>query len=105
MERKPPKNLKKAGKDFWRKIVSDYELGEHHFRLLEGACQCLDRIESARAEVEKVGEYYVDRFGQPKEHPGLAAERNQKVLFARLMRELCLDGVEPPENRPPGLYD
>jgi phage terminase small subunit len=101
---KPPKSLEKARKSFWNKIVSTYELGEHHFRLLEADCQCLDRIESARAEVAKTGQYYKDRWKQPKEHPGIAAERNQKVLFARLMRELCLDAVETAENRPPELY-
>jgi hypothetical protein len=101
---KSPKSLGRDGRAFWVKIVSSYELGEHHFRLLEQACQCLDHITTARAEVEKVGEYFTDRWLQPKEHPALVAERNQKVLFARLMRELCLDGVEPAESRPPRTY-
>lgn len=103
-EPKPPKSLGRDGRAFWSKIVGGYELGEHHFRLLEQACQCLDRMASARAEVAKSGEFYTDRWLQPKEHPALVAERNQKVLFARLMRELCLDGVEPVENRPPRTY-
>jgi len=101
---KAPKTLGRDGRAFWAKIVAGYELQEHHFRLLEGACQCLDRISTARAEVAKMGEYFIDRWAQPKEHPGLVAERNQKVLFARLMRELCLDGVEAVESRPPRTY-
>ena len=46
-----------------------------------------------------------DRFGKPKTHPALAVEKDNKIIFARLMRELNLD-IEPPGNtgRPPGLY-
>ena len=48
------------------------------------------------------GCYYVDRFGAPKSHPALSDERNGRVTFARLLRELNLS-EEAPETRLPGL--
>jgi hypothetical protein len=96
--------LSRKARAFQSKVEKTYTLEAHHKLLLQSACGCLDRIDSARSEVAKAGEYYVDRWGQPREHPGLKVERDQKILFARLMRELCLDGVEPGEVRPPRTY-
>jgi P27 family predicted phage terminase small subunit len=101
---KPPDHLKFNDRKFWRGVLRDYEITEHHdLKLLAEACSCIDRIDEARQEIEKVGSYYIDRFGQPKEHPGQRTERDNKILLARLLRELCLD-IEPPASRPPGLY-
>lgn len=99
-----PSHLKKGGRKFWKKVLNDFEIEDgHHLMLLENACQCLDRIDEAQAEIEKEGAYFTDRFGQPKEHPAHKTERDNKILFARLVRELNLD-IEPPrESRPPSL--
>ncbi|MFC1886061.1 P27 family phage terminase small subunit [Thermodesulfobacteriota bacterium] len=103
--KKAPKHLKKQGRKFWKSVLSDFVLKDsHHLVIFENACQCLDRIDEAQAEIKVQGAYYTDRFGQPKEHPAHKTERDNKILFARLLRELNLD-IEPlKENRPPALY-
>ena len=103
--KKPPKELKASGRRFWRKVNADFDLVEfHHYELLKQCCFCLDRIEMARNEVEKDGKAFIlDRFGQLREHPALKVEKDNRILFVRVARELGLDLVTP-ENRPPGLY-
>ena len=101
---RPPKHLKREGRKFWKGVLSDYEITEtHDLKLLAEACHCIDRIAEARAEIEKAGAYFIDRWKQPKPHPGHATEQANKTLLARLLRELQLD-LEPPENRAPGRY-
>ena len=105
---KAPKSLqpKGDGRSFWRQILADYELNEPQDRTrLECACQCLDRIKSARQVVETEGEYYIDRFGQPKAHPAIGVERDQKVLFCRIIREMRLDIEQPDDTRLPRNFN
>jgi phage terminase small subunit len=105
-----PKNLtdslSKSSKKFFTKILNNYELEDHHLEILSQACHCLDRIEESRLQIKKDGDYILDRFGILKPHPALKTEEKNKVIFARLIRELGLD-IEPGSNelgRPPGLY-
>ena len=98
--------LSKRAKRFFTKILNNYELEDHHLEILSQACHCLDRIEEARQKIEKDGDYILDRFGILKPHPALKTEEKNKVIFARLIRELGLD-IEPGSGeigRPPGLY-
>lgn len=102
---KIPKHLGSVGKKFWRKMMEEREFTQtHHFELLAQACKCLDRVAEAREELDRVGSYYKDRWGTPHQHPALKGEQSNKILFARLMRELNLDIEQPEEPRPPALY-
>lgn len=94
---KPPKHLSKESKKFWKQIAKQYVLEDHHLKLLQSCCECWDRILDARAEIEKKGPYYTDRFGQPKEHPGHKTERENKALFGRLLKQLGLDIEQRPD--------
>ncbi len=97
-----PKHLRVATKKWIRQILADYELESQHVKILIQAGECWDRILLARETVEKNGAYYTDRFGSPKCHPALSEERNNRVVFSRLIRELNLsEGL--PETRLPGL--
>ena len=99
---KPPKHLKAATKRWWGGVADDYELEPHHLRLLSLAAESWDRCQEARAAIDKNGITYTDRFGSPKARPEIAIERDNRIAFARLLRELALD-VDPPaeSNRPP----
>jgi hypothetical protein len=45
---------------------------------------------------------YVDRFQQPRARPEISIERDSRIAFARLVRELALDLAPPDEpGRPP----
>lgn len=103
--KRAPTYLGENGRKFWNKTLKDFDLVDaHDLQRLEHGCHCLDRITEARAEIEKEGAYFVDRFGQPKEHPSQKVERDNKILFCRIIRELGLDLETPPDPRPPRQY-
>ena len=99
-----PDYLREDTREWAQEILTEFELGDHHIKILILACEALDRISEAREVIAKEGAYYKDRFGKPKTHPALAVEKDNKIIFARLMRELCLDIEAPGDTgRPPGL--
>ncbi len=98
-----PKYLAPATRKWWLEVVRTYELESHHLRLLTAACQAWDRAEQAREILAAQGVTFVDRWGQPKTRPEVAIERDSRIGFARLLRELALDVDAPPESRPPGI--
>jgi len=103
---KAPNYLSKKAKDFFNNILELYEFEDHHIKTLILAADCLDRIEEARAYVKKEGPYYKDRFRQPRPNPALKTIEQNKIIFARLIRELNLDIDEPNREigRPPRQY-
>jgi phage terminase small subunit len=101
---KPPSHLTPASKSWWQVVVENFELEPHHLKLLQAAAESWDRLQSARAVLDKEGISYLDRFGAPRARPEVAVERDAKIAFARLVRELRLDDIPPPEAaRPPAL--
>jgi phage terminase small subunit len=99
----PPKHLRPDTAAWFAGIVAEYELDSHHLRLLTKACEAWDRSEQAREAVAKLGMTYEDRFGAPRARPEIAIERDSRLAFARLVRELGLDVAPPAESRPNAL--
>lgn len=101
---KAPEHLEPATAAWWRSVCTDYLLEPHHVRLLTLAGESWDRCAAAREALDKYGITYQDRFAAPRARPEVAIERDCRLAFARLLRELDLD-VEPPAEgrRPPGL--
>lgn len=100
---KAPEYLEEKTRIWWELVNKEYELEEHHIRLLTLAAEAFDRCQQAREILAKEGLTYLDRFKQPRARPEVAIERDCRIAFARLIRELCLD-VEPPEEaRPPRM--
>jgi P27 family predicted phage terminase small subunit len=97
----PPSHLREATRDWWKRVSQEYDLEEHHLRLLTLAAEAYDRCEQARQILAEAGPVYQDRFGQPRAHPMLAVERDSRLAFARLLREMCLDLEPIPEARKP----
>ncbi|MCF6113876.1 hypothetical protein [Mesorhizobium muleiense] len=103
---KPPAHLSPAARKFFRGVVEDYSLSEHHIKLLVLACEALDRGEQARITIADQGVVFTDRFGCPRAHPCVAIERDSRTAYARLLRELALDfGEDDDVARPPALAD
>jgi phage terminase small subunit len=101
----PPPHLTPETADWWRTIVADYDLEPHHLKLLEAAADAWDRMVQARATVLADG-LMVEGDRGPKQHPCVAIERDARVAFARLLRELDLDAPVPapgPYHPPPML--
>jgi hypothetical protein len=85
-------------------VVADFDLDPHHLRLLRLACEAWDRGQEAREALAEHGSIYEDRFGQPRARPEVAIERDARISFARMLRELALDVDGPAEDgRPPRL--
>lgn len=95
-----PRHLSREAREWWATVVRDYDLEPHHLKLLQAAAETWDRLQDARKAIAKHGTTYKDRFGQPCARPEVAIERDSRIAFARLTRELGFD-VANPEARPP----
>ena len=96
----PPAHLRSTTGLWWQDVHKGYELEPHHVRLLTLACESWDRGVAAREAITKHGAVFTDRFGQPRARPEIGIERDSRVAFARLIRELGLDLDDPHESRP-----
>jgi phage terminase small subunit len=97
-----PEHLREATRIWWLTVCESYQLEQHHVRLLTLAGESWDRGEQAREALAEHGLTYEDRFGQPRSRPEVAIERDSRIAFARLLRELALDVEVPTEDvRPP----
>jgi len=81
------KHLSESALEFYNRVVEDFELDQHHVRLLIKACEAFDRAEQARKAILKFG----------------LRERDSRIGFARLVREIGLDVTPPNESRPNSL--
>lgn len=101
---KPPKHLSVPMRRWWAAVLRDFDLEESDLKLLTLAAEAHDRCTAAREVIETSGAFYSNRYGEPRAHPAVAVERDSRIAFARLLRELGLDG-EPiePDVRPPRL--
>ena len=100
---KPPSHLTDEIAVWWRSVAADYVLAPHHLRLLTLAAEAWDRVVEARKTILADGSYFTNRFGEPRAHPAHAIERDNRLAFARLVRELGLSEDAPAESRPPAL--
>ena len=99
----PPRHLRPATKRWFAAVCRAYALEEHHRRLLTLAGEAWDRGEQARAALEAGGLTFQDRYGNPRARPEVAVERDSRLAFARLLRELGLTAgpelvVEPEDS-------
>jgi len=101
MARQAPSHLSKASAAWWRSVVGTYDLEQHHERVLTLAATAYDRATEARETLAEDGTYFRDKHGAPKAHPAVSVERDARLAFARLIRELDLDGEPLPDPRPP----
>ncbi len=98
----PPAHLRPESSDWFRSVVSEFDLERHHLHLLILACESLDRATQAREAITAHGTTFTDRYGQPRARPEVQIERDSRIAFARLLRELGLDVEGPTEApRPP----
>ena len=85
------------------RVMRDYELEERHIRLLVLAGEAWDRGQEAREKIATEGLTIRDRFAQLRPHPAVAIERDSRIAFARLVREVGLDTEDAEPSRPPRI--
>jgi phage terminase small subunit len=91
-------------KQWWTQVLTDFDLDNHHQRLLECAADSWDEMVAARQILRAEGYSVGTRDGGKKKHPAADIERDARLAFCRCLRELDLDADgEParPEWRPP----
>jgi P27 family predicted phage terminase small subunit len=100
----PPKHLSKDAAKWWKTVLADYDLEPHHLRLLQSAAEAWDRMQQARQALADHGSLtFMGSTGDIKPHPAVAMERDARIGFARLVRELDLDTGAPSGSRPPAI--
>jgi phage terminase small subunit len=99
-----PNHLRKETKAWFLNVLQEFELEEHHVKLLTLAAESWDRATLAREAIAEHGLTYTDRFSSPRKRPEVSIAESATIAFARLTRELDLD-VDPPatHSRPPAL--
>lgn len=97
---RPPKHLSAAARRLWRETVESYELERHHLELLERACRALDQTIEAEEILRRDGIVVEGRYGI-RAHPAVAIARDARTSFARLLREIDLEGVAAADTRMP----
>lgn len=100
---RPPKHLQKSTAKWFRSVVDEWDLEDHHVRILTLAAEAWDQIQLCREVIAEGGHTFQDRFQQPKERPEVAIMHNARLAFARLIRELDLDFAGESPGRPPAL--
>jgi phage terminase small subunit len=103
VEVEAPRHLETATQIWFLSVVSDYDLQPHHILLLTAAGECWDRMQAAREAVRKHGLTMNDpKTGAVKARPEVNIERDAKIVFMKLLRDLNLSET-PPDSRPPPL--
>ncbi len=88
----PPKHLSPASKAFFDDVADEFDLSASHVKILTAACESMDLCESARAAIATDGLFGLDRYGQRRQHPGIAVERDARISMVRCLKELGLPG-------------
>ena len=91
----PPGHLRPETKRWWRRIVAEYQLEQHHLKLLQLAAESWDRSNEARELLATQGLTFLDDRRNVRANPLILVEKDAKSLFMRALAALHLD-VEPP---------
>lgn len=95
---RPPAHLRAETKSWWRRVVAEYQLEQHHLKLLQLAAESWDRANEARESLAISGLTFVDDRRNVRANPLIAVEKDAKALFMRALGALQLD-LEPPGGR------
>lgn len=90
-----PKKLSQEARNWWRKIIDEYEISdEAGFLILQTSLEAFDRMRDAQKIIKTEGMTNSDRFGQPRLHPACTIERDARAQFMQGLKALNLD-IEP----------
>jgi hypothetical protein len=89
--KRPPKDGLTPTSRAWLKAVNaTHETDASALQLLLLAAHALDQTNAARAVIDREGATYLDRFGAPRTRPEVAVERDSRLAFLRILRQLGL---------------
>lgn len=89
---KAPTHLEAPEKALWRDLTTSHDFADAASQsLLTSTLEAHMRARRCRIQIATDGETISDRFGIPKAHPLLAAERDARRAFQQGMKQLNLD--------------
>jgi P27 family predicted phage terminase small subunit len=98
-----PQGLSPEARRLWKRVLTAWELNPGEKYVLTQACECLDTLRAAEAIVEKEGQVFTDKYGQPKIHPAALLVRDLRSQLLKSFKQLGLkDEIELKAKRPPG---
>ena len=89
---KLPRHLSGESRDFYRRIIAGWELGDDGLAILLVAAESLDRLRQAQALLRRDGITIRGTRGL-KPHPAVGVERESRAAFLQALRQLNLDGA------------
>ena len=97
---KYPTTLKtREARSIWRKLHV-FCTSEVEIIIITSALEALQRLREAQSILERDGLLVHDSRGNPRSHPMLLIERDNRVIFLKSMRELSIDTeIETDEDR------
>jgi P27 family predicted phage terminase small subunit len=98
---KAPQHLSQKARRWWQSVARTFKFEDYDLQTLTMAAEALDRAEEARLRIEADGAFIQGRYGL-RAHPAIAVERDSRIAFARICRELNLS-AEPGKSQPPAL--
>jgi hypothetical protein len=98
---KIPEFLGETGRKWAERVVKSFKFSDHEIEAVWQAAGCLDRITEAQKGIAENGAVVENRHHELKANPSVALERDNKILFCRLCRELNLFEGKAPDTRIP----
>ena len=80
--------LRGRAAELWRDVQAAWALSLPALELLRCAVEALARADEAAEIVTREGPVFVDRWGQPRQHPAAALELNHRGQAARYLQAL-----------------
>ena len=87
---KIPEHLSEQSREWFKRIVAEFELGDADLLVLQAAAEAWDRTQQARAILATEGITFIDNRKAIRPHPAVQIESTNRTLFARLVRDLNL---------------
>ncbi|MDP3816688.1 P27 family phage terminase small subunit [Pseudomonas sp.] len=90
-EIQPPATLEEAGRELWKTVLAEYDLGGTSLVILRSMCEAADRAAQCHAQLKQDGPIVPGGSGQPVAHPLLAIEVKARAAMLAHARALKLD--------------
>lgn len=98
-----PAGLTGSGLALWTSTVAQFGMCEHELSILREACKTADSIDALQSAVDRDGVLNTSSQGV-RAHPALVELRQQRLCFARLMKQLAIPADDPAGGRQKPLY-
>ena len=89
---KIPLDIMEPGRVWLRKMLKTYEFQPGEYDLLFEAARSLNRLDECRTIISAEGLSIQDKFLQTRAHPLCAVERDNRLVFLRICKQLNVLG-------------